>query len=342
MTTKFGALESRDDLKRRIAEAAQYALLEQLCLSPQCGFEHGARQRHRGGGAAGQAEAGDGRGSGGGAEAGPRASLRTPSLPKGERLQARARPARLSVDGDSACALAPRLAKGERLQARARPARSASTDRRRDHSLDLAAVSVHQRRARLLDDAQSGESVARASSRSALLQRWTASRASCGRRHRPRRRARRCCGASRCNSWKSNTPASLLEQRRQRERQPGEPAPVGIAQHERVVVPALDGDHRQRRSARAGLVVDAQAVAEVVADDRLHVVGQVISSVVCDACPGATGRCCSSTGSRITQSVLACMCPCAHPSRSTGTQRRRSCCTPCSRSCARRSAAPGR
>jgi len=36
--TKFGALESKDELKRRIAEAAQYAPLEQLCLSPQCGF----------------------------------------------------------------------------------------------------------------------------------------------------------------------------------------------------------------------------------------------------------------------------------------------------------------
>jgi len=38
VTTKFGQLESKDDLKRRIAEAAQYAPLEQLCLSPQCGF----------------------------------------------------------------------------------------------------------------------------------------------------------------------------------------------------------------------------------------------------------------------------------------------------------------
>ena len=38
VTTKFGQLESKDDLKRRIAEAAQYAPLAQLCLSPQCGF----------------------------------------------------------------------------------------------------------------------------------------------------------------------------------------------------------------------------------------------------------------------------------------------------------------
>jgi len=38
VTTKFGTLESKDELKRRIDEAAKYAPLEQLCLSPQCGF----------------------------------------------------------------------------------------------------------------------------------------------------------------------------------------------------------------------------------------------------------------------------------------------------------------
>jgi 5-methyltetrahydropteroyltriglutamate--homocysteine methyltransferase len=38
VTTKFGELEKKDDLKRRIAEAAEYAPLDQLCLSPQCGF----------------------------------------------------------------------------------------------------------------------------------------------------------------------------------------------------------------------------------------------------------------------------------------------------------------
>jgi 5-methyltetrahydropteroyltriglutamate--homocysteine methyltransferase len=38
VTTKRGQLESKDDLKRRIAEAARYVPLEQLCLSPQCGF----------------------------------------------------------------------------------------------------------------------------------------------------------------------------------------------------------------------------------------------------------------------------------------------------------------
>jgi 5-methyltetrahydropteroyltriglutamate--homocysteine methyltransferase len=38
VTTKRGDLESKDELKRRIDEAARYAPLEQLCLSPQCGF----------------------------------------------------------------------------------------------------------------------------------------------------------------------------------------------------------------------------------------------------------------------------------------------------------------
>ena len=38
VTTKRGELESKDELKRRIAEASRYAPVEQLCLSPQCGF----------------------------------------------------------------------------------------------------------------------------------------------------------------------------------------------------------------------------------------------------------------------------------------------------------------
>jgi len=38
VTTKVGELESKDDVKRRIDEAAKYAPMEQLCLSPQCGF----------------------------------------------------------------------------------------------------------------------------------------------------------------------------------------------------------------------------------------------------------------------------------------------------------------
>ncbi|MBI5256526.1 MAG: 5-methyltetrahydropteroyltriglutamate--homocysteine S-methyltransferase [Burkholderiales bacterium] len=38
VTTKFGEMESKETLKRRIAEAAEYAPLDQLALSPQCGF----------------------------------------------------------------------------------------------------------------------------------------------------------------------------------------------------------------------------------------------------------------------------------------------------------------
>jgi 5-methyltetrahydropteroyltriglutamate--homocysteine methyltransferase len=38
ITTKLGALEAKDDIKRRIDEAAKYVPLEQLALSPQCGF----------------------------------------------------------------------------------------------------------------------------------------------------------------------------------------------------------------------------------------------------------------------------------------------------------------
>jgi len=38
VTTKVGALESKDDLKRRIDEASKFVPLEDLCLSPQCGF----------------------------------------------------------------------------------------------------------------------------------------------------------------------------------------------------------------------------------------------------------------------------------------------------------------
>jgi 5-methyltetrahydropteroyltriglutamate--homocysteine methyltransferase len=38
VTTKHGELEDKDALKRRIDEAAQFVDLDQLCLSPQCGF----------------------------------------------------------------------------------------------------------------------------------------------------------------------------------------------------------------------------------------------------------------------------------------------------------------
>ncbi len=38
VTSKSGTLEKKDDIKRRLDEAAKYAPLEQLALSPQCGF----------------------------------------------------------------------------------------------------------------------------------------------------------------------------------------------------------------------------------------------------------------------------------------------------------------
>jgi 5-methyltetrahydropteroyltriglutamate--homocysteine methyltransferase len=38
VTTKTGRLEAKDDIKRRIDEATKYISLDQLCLSPQCGF----------------------------------------------------------------------------------------------------------------------------------------------------------------------------------------------------------------------------------------------------------------------------------------------------------------
>jgi 5-methyltetrahydropteroyltriglutamate--homocysteine methyltransferase len=38
VTTKTGTLESKDAIKRRIEEAAKFTDLDQLCLSPQCGF----------------------------------------------------------------------------------------------------------------------------------------------------------------------------------------------------------------------------------------------------------------------------------------------------------------
>ena len=38
VTTKSGRLESKDELKRRIEQATKFIDLDQLCLSPQCGF----------------------------------------------------------------------------------------------------------------------------------------------------------------------------------------------------------------------------------------------------------------------------------------------------------------
>jgi 5-methyltetrahydropteroyltriglutamate--homocysteine methyltransferase len=38
VTTKRGELETKDELKRRVEEASRYIDVDQLCLSPQCGF----------------------------------------------------------------------------------------------------------------------------------------------------------------------------------------------------------------------------------------------------------------------------------------------------------------
>ena len=38
VTSKTGTLENKDDIKRRIDEASKFVSLDQLCLSPQCGF----------------------------------------------------------------------------------------------------------------------------------------------------------------------------------------------------------------------------------------------------------------------------------------------------------------
>jgi 5-methyltetrahydropteroyltriglutamate--homocysteine methyltransferase len=38
VTSKSGRLESKDEIKRRIEQAAKFVPLDQLCLSPQCGF----------------------------------------------------------------------------------------------------------------------------------------------------------------------------------------------------------------------------------------------------------------------------------------------------------------
>lgn len=38
VTSKDPELEDKTEIKERIKEAAQYVALDQLCLSPQCGF----------------------------------------------------------------------------------------------------------------------------------------------------------------------------------------------------------------------------------------------------------------------------------------------------------------
>ena len=42
VTTKRGQLETKDELKQRIEDASNYVDIDQLCLSPQCGFSSNA------------------------------------------------------------------------------------------------------------------------------------------------------------------------------------------------------------------------------------------------------------------------------------------------------------
>jgi 5-methyltetrahydropteroyltriglutamate--homocysteine methyltransferase len=42
VTTKFNVIESKDELKRRVEEASKYIDIDQLALSPQCGFSSNA------------------------------------------------------------------------------------------------------------------------------------------------------------------------------------------------------------------------------------------------------------------------------------------------------------
>ncbi|MFZ0073053.1 MAG: 5-methyltetrahydropteroyltriglutamate--homocysteine S-methyltransferase, partial [Xanthobacteraceae bacterium] len=42
VTSKTGVMEAKDALKRRLDEASRFCPLEQLALSPQCGFASGA------------------------------------------------------------------------------------------------------------------------------------------------------------------------------------------------------------------------------------------------------------------------------------------------------------
>jgi 5-methyltetrahydropteroyltriglutamate--homocysteine methyltransferase len=47
ITTKRADLEKKDDLKRRIDEASKVVPMDNLCLSPQCGFASGASMKKR-------------------------------------------------------------------------------------------------------------------------------------------------------------------------------------------------------------------------------------------------------------------------------------------------------
>ena len=100
VTTKSGRLEAKDDLKRRIEEAAKYISLDQLCLSPQCGFASTEEGNTLGRGRA-MGEAAHDRGSCG------RATFRRDSWTQGRGALYICRSTRLQIR-DSLCWHAPR------------------------------------------------------------------------------------------------------------------------------------------------------------------------------------------------------------------------------------------
>jgi 5-methyltetrahydropteroyltriglutamate--homocysteine methyltransferase len=56
VTSKTGALEQKDAIKRRIEQATKFIGLDHLCLSPQCGFVDRGGQCSRRGRTMGEAE----------------------------------------------------------------------------------------------------------------------------------------------------------------------------------------------------------------------------------------------------------------------------------------------
>ena len=74
---------------------------------------------------------------------------------------------------------------------------------------------------------------------------------------------------------------------------------------------ALHPDGGERAAARAGVGAEQDAVAEVVAQDRLDAVGELLTRTVCESSPGGTGRWSASTGSTMAQSLLTWYQPCS-------------------------------
>ncbi len=69
--------------------------------------------------------------------------------------------------------------------------------------------------------------------------------------------------------------AGHLDDGRERERKQADTRAVGRDERDDVVAPALDPDRGQRIATGAGLGLDDHAVAQVIADDRLHPIGEI-------------------------------------------------------------------